>query len=49
MLGAFGFVGYLLFAGGLIIAAVCPLLALRPQRQIVQLIEAACAQSEESD
>lgn len=48
MLGEFGFVGYLCLAGGLLLSALCPLLALRLQRQLVPFIEAVRACGKQS-
>lgn len=45
MLGEFGFVGYLCLVAGLVIAGLCPLLAVRLQRQLVPYIAAVQAQS----
>lgn len=43
MLDRFGFVGYLCLAGGIVISFICPLLALRLQRELAVFSEAALA------
>jgi hypothetical protein len=48
MLGDFGFVGYLCLSGGLLLSVLCPLLALRLQRQLVPFIEAVRSHGKQS-